>query len=75
LWEQATLAPGGGSGTSILLAKIGNAKPIVLCSLREGLLECTDLGIVVDGYTEFIVEGAAAIHLAGNYLPADAGPP
>jgi hypothetical protein len=74
VWEQATLAPGGKGGRSVLLAKFGNAKPIMLCSLREGLLECTDLGIVVDEYTEFIVEGAAAIHLAGNYLPADSGP-
>jgi hypothetical protein len=73
VWYQATLAPGEANGRSILLCKVGNGKPIMLCSLRDGLLQCMNLHLILDQCTEFTVQGPAAIHVAGYYLDDDAG--
>jgi hypothetical protein len=67
--RQATLAPGESSGRSILTCKVDDGVPIMLCSLREGAQESASLDLVYDRYTEFRVEGGAAIHLSGYYMP------
>jgi hypothetical protein len=66
---QATLAPGDSNTRSILSCKVDDGEPIMLCSLREGVQESANLDLVYDRYTEFTVEGAAAVHLSGYYMP------
>ncbi len=42
---------------------------VLLCTLREGATESQSLDLVFDHYTEFKVQGSAAVHLTGYYMP------
>jgi hypothetical protein len=57
------LAPAGVNARGILSCKVGNGKPVVLCSLEDTLLEFVYLQLIFDQYTEFTVEGPSVIHL------------
>jgi hypothetical protein len=65
------MAPGEVTGRSILSCEVGNGKPIMLCSLHDGLVECANHEFIFDEYTKFSVEGARVIHLSGYCVPEE----
>lgn len=59
------------------MCKVGTDE-VLLCSLREGALETTNLDLVLDSYTEFSLapknkQSKASLHLAGYLIPEEEG--
>ena len=67
---QASLGVAASKGARCALhVKVGDGEPLVVCCLREGGTESTGLDLIFDSYAEFSVEGPAAVHLTGYYMP------
>ena len=62
-------AKNGGAARAALRVKVGDGEPLLLAVLREGGTECLGLDLLFDQYAEFSVEGGAAVHLTGYYMP------
>jgi FK506-binding nuclear protein len=68
--SQACLAPDAPRGArAVVLLRVGDADPLAVCSLREGAAENCNLDLILDQYTEFSVQGGAAVHLTGYFMP------
>ena len=73
---QATLSIDASPGQKAALkCKVEGADEVLICSLREGGQESTNLDLILDGYTEFSLASKpksanVSIHLAG-YLIAE----
>ena len=73
---QATLSIDASPGQKAALkCKVEGAEEVLICSLREGAQESTNLDLILDSYTEFSLVSkpkstSISIHLAG-YLIAD----
>lgn len=71
---QATLSLDAAPGEKAALrCKVGNEE-VLICSLREGGQETTNLDLILDSYTEFSLAtkskgSKASIHLAGYLIP------
>ncbi|KAI3430351.1 hypothetical protein D9Q98_004946 [Chlorella vulgaris] len=69
--SQACLSNKAKPGTkaSLKVRVSDEGEQLLVCSLREGGTESIGLDLIFDQYTEFTVEGGAAIHLTGYFMP------
>ena len=71
---QATLSIDASPGQKAALkCKVEGADEVLICSLREGGQESTNLDLILDGYTEFSLASKpksanVSIHLAGYLI-------
>ncbi|CAI9092087.1 OLC1v1027237C3 [Oldenlandia corymbosa var. corymbosa] len=68
--SQATLGSGESEGKTIVQCKVGDKKPIYLCSLVPGKVDNYPLNIEFEGDEEvaFSVIGQQTVHLSGFFL-------
>lgn len=66
---QAVLDPGAKPGARAWLkCKVQEGPELVVAALREGATEAQSLDLVFDQYSEFSVQGTAAVHITGAAL-------
>lgn len=73
---QATLVPDAPKAQKAAVKCIVDKQEAFICSLREGDKESTNLDLVFDAYTEFVLVGSkqAKVHLVGYLMEEEEGP-